>query len=215
MTDQEREVILKMIADGKISPEDGLKLMNALRSPAEEPEAEITDTAAPAQAASEPMPAAVQSEPDPTLEKIKRTARRQWQIPLWIGVFLTVASATGMYFIQNGTGMNFWFYCLGAPLLLGIALIAVGVGSRRSRWIFIDVQQKPGEKPEHIALSFPLPLKLVGWFLRTFGHKIPEMKKTNVDDVIQVMETGLSGDEPLVVNVDEGDEGERVKVYIG
>jgi hypothetical protein len=30
-----------------------------------------------------------------------------------------------------------------------------------------------------------------------------------------VIETGFTGEAPLVVNVDEGDDGERVQVYIG
>jgi len=33
--------------------------------------------------------------------------------------------------------------------------------------------------------------------------------------VIQIIETGFTGEEPLVVNVDEGEDGEKVKVYIG
>ena len=36
-----------------------------------------------------------------------------------------------------------------------------------------------------------------------------------MDEVIQVVEAGFSGEEPLVVNVDEGEDGERVQVYIG
>jgi len=36
-----------------------------------------------------------------------------------------------------------------------------------------------------------------------------------VDEVIQLIEAGFTGGEPLVVNVDEGEEGERVRVYIG
>ena len=79
----------------------------------------------------------------------------------------------------------------------------------------MDVHQKPGKTPSRIFLGFPLPLKLAAWFLRTFGHYIPKLGKTNVDEVIQVVEAGFSGEEPLVVNVDEGEEGERVQVYIG
>ena len=77
------------------------------------------------------------------------------------------------------------------------------------------MHQKPGESPAHIFLGFPLPLKFAAWILRTFGHFIPDLKKTKVDDVIQWIDTGFTGQEPLVVNVDEGEEGERVQVYIG
>jgi hypothetical protein len=154
-------------------------------------------------------------EVDPRIAHIKSTARRLWQIPLWIGIGVTILSALGMYWIMQAAGTNFWFYFLTLPMLLGVAIVAIAVGSRRARWIFVDVHQKPGERPQRIFLGFPLPLKFAAWFLRTFGHNIPDLKNTNVDEVIQVIESGFSGDEPLVVNVDEGEDGERVQVYIG
>jgi hypothetical protein len=224
MTDQERNQVLKMIENGKISPEEGLHLMEALdQSPVEaEVKADTTGTGSESQPESDTDKAFSEAQAekssfgmDPRITRIKSAARRLWQIPLWIGISITILSAAGMYAIMRGPGMNFWFYFMLLPLLLGVALIAAAVGSRKARWIFVNVQQKPGEKPAHIFLGFPLPLKLTAWFLRTFGNRIPDLKKTNVDEVIQVVESGLSGDEPLIVHVDEGNDGERVQVYIG
>ena len=215
MTDQERNQVLKMIKDGKITPEQGLHLMQALdQNPVEEPLPipEVTpgtgSTATPP--ASQPFLST-----DPRLENLKSTVHRLWQIPLWIGIAFTIASALGMYAIMRGPGLNFWFYFLLLPLLLGVALTAVAVGSRQARWIYVDVHQKPGEHPERIFLGFPLPLKFTAWLLRTFGPWIPQLRRTNVDEVIQVIESGFAGNEPVIVNVDEGEGGERVKVYIG
>jgi hypothetical protein len=224
MTEQEREQVLKMIESGKISPEDGLKLMRTLdQSPAEDEVPLIkseTGTESGSGGGKENegnSPHAEKSsfENDPRIERVKSTVRRLWQIPLWIGVFITVLSAWGMYMLVRAANLNFWFYCLSLPLLLGVLVMVAAVGSRRARWLFVDVHQKPGDKPARIFLGFPLPLKLTAWFLRTFGHYIPDLGKTNVDELIQVIETGLTGDEPLVVNVDEGDDGDRVQVYIG
>ena len=224
MTDKERNQVLKMIENGKITPEEGLHLMEALdRSPAEEEGiAEPMETGAESRTESETetdfsKARAEESsfETDPRISRVKSAARRLWQIPLWIGVVITVVSATGMYAIMHGAGMNFWFFLLTLPLLLGVAIAASAVGSRKARWIFVNIQQKPGEKPAHIFLGFPLPLKLAAWFLRHFGNRIPDLKKTNVDEVIEVMETGFKGDSPLIVHVDEGEDGERVQVYIG
>ncbi len=224
MTDQEREQVLKMIENGTISPEDGLKLMRTLaQSPAED---EATTGPTETEAGSAPRAAAEingndaqteesRFETDPRIARVKSAVRRLWQIPLWIGVLITVLSAWGMYSLVQAAKLNFWFYFLSAPLLLGVLVIVAAIGSRNARWIFVDVHQKPGEKPARIFLGFPLPLKLAAWFLRTFGHYIPDLKKTNVDEVIQMVETGFTGREPLVVNVDEGEEGERVQVYIG
>ncbi len=222
MTDQEREQVLKMIENGKITPEDGLKLMRTLdQSPIEDEvkadSAESGTRSAPDAEAGENAARNEKSSfgTDPRIERVKSTVRRLWQIPLWIGVLITILSAWGMYALVQAAHLNFWFYCLVAPLLMGVLVIVAAVGSRKARWLFVDVHQKPGEKPGRIFLGFPLPLKLAAWFLRTFGHHIPDLKKTNVDEVIQVVEAGFTGEEPLVVNVDEGDDGERVQVYIG
>ena len=223
MTDQEREQVLKMIENGKISPEDGLKLMRTLDQSQAEDEAKADSAESgtgsePETGAENPEAKAEKSSfgTDPRIEHVKSTVRRLWQIPLWIGVAITILGAWGMYILVQAARLNFWFYCLNTPLLLlGVLMIVAAIGSRKARWLFVDVHQKPGEKPARIFLGFPLPLKLAAWFLRTFGHHIPDLKKTNVDEVIQMVETGFTGEEPLVVNVDEGEKGERVQVYIG
>ncbi len=214
MTEEERNQILRMIAEGKITAEDGLKLMKALEeaepaAPEEElpPEGEESDRAWRAQRSG--------LDADPRIERVKSTARRLWQIPFWIGLAVVLLSAWGMYALLQGPGMNFWFFCLILPLFLGVLIMAAAAGTRTARWIFVDVHQKPGEKPKRIFFGFPLPLGLIAWFFRTFGRKMDEFKETNVDEVIQVLETGFTGEEPLVVNVDEGEDGERVRVYIG
>jgi len=215
MTNQERNQVLKMIEEGKITPEQGLTLMQALEQQGPDAEPGPAPVIAAVAEEAENSSSAQSSEPDPHIERLKRTARRLWQIPLWIGIFITVLSALGMYAIMRGPGMNFWFYFLLLPLLLGVAVTALATGSRAARWIYVDVHQQPGERPGHIFLGFPLPLKLTAWFLRTFGPMIPDLQKTNVDEIIQVIESGFNGKEPLVVHVDEGEGGERVQVYIG
>jgi hypothetical protein len=224
MTDQEREQVLKMIENGKISPEDGLKLMRTIdQSPAEDEVTSVTkETGAGSgtEATAEKNEADAHAEKsrfemDPRIDRVKSTVRRLWQIPLWIGVLITILSAWGMFALVRAAHLNFWFYCLSAPLLLGVLVIVAAIGSRKARWLFVDVHQKPGERPARIFLGFPLPLKLAAWGLRTFGHNIPHMDKTKVEGVVQVIETGLTGEEPLVVNVDEGEDGERVQIYIG
>jgi hypothetical protein len=214
MTDQERNQVLKMIEEGKITPEQGLTLMQALdrQGPDEET---VAVPGAPGVEELHSSSSAQATDPDPHIEHLKSTARRLWQIPLWAGVFITILSALGMYAILLGPGMNFWFYSLLLPLLLGVALTTLAAGSRAARWIYVDVHQQPGERPGHIFLGFPLPLKLTAWFLRTFGQWIPDLQRTNVDEFIQVMKSGFNEKEPLVVHADEGDGGERVQFYIG
>ncbi len=214
MTDQERNQVLKMIDEGKITPEEGLALLQALDQ--QEPDEEHTaEPIARALDESHGNSATQAPDSDPHIEHLKTTARRLWQIPLWAGVCITILSALGMYAILRGPGMNFWFYFLLVPLLLGVALSALAIASRAARWIYVDVHQQPGEYPHHIFLGFPLPLKLAAWFLRSFGQWIPDLKRTNVNEIIQIIESGFNGREPLIVHVNEGDTGEHVQVYIG
>ena len=80
MAEQERNQVLKMIEGGKITPEQGLSLMQALDQDA--PAGELPP--APAEpAAEEPAAAAPVAQPslanDPRIERVKSTVRRLWQ----------------------------------------------------------------------------------------------------------------------------------------
>ncbi len=214
MTDNEREQVLKMIADGKISAEEGLKLMHALDE--DQPE----DLKSQDTGSSKPTPGGEphqvsNMELDPRINRIKSTAARLWQIPLWIGITIMLGSALGMFALIQAEKLNFWFYFLILPLLLGVLIIAAAAGSRHARWLFVDVQNRSDEKPHRIFLGFPLPLKFAFWILRTFRPQIDNVAPDHIDEILTVIESGLSSGQPLIVNVDEGDEGERVKVYIG
>ena len=104
MSSEERKKILQMVEEGKISAGDAASLMRALDADADPAEAEME---------------VIQTEASPGFEEarllsLKRSrsrARRFAMIPLWIGVFVTVLSAWGIYSIQQSAGMNFWFFC--------------------------------------------------------------------------------------------------------
>ena len=74
-----------------------------------------------------------------------------------------------MYAILRGPGMNFWFYFLMLPLLLGVAVIALAAGSRAGALDLRGCAPETRRAAGRIFLGFPLPLKLTAWFLRTFG----------------------------------------------
>src|SRR5512138_3295050 len=103
MSSEERKKILQMVQDGRISAEEAASLMRALAEDADEADVEVIQTGA---------AVGGESSDAPEFEDIKRRARRFAMIPLWIGVFLTVLSAWGIYSIQQSAGMNFWFFCL-------------------------------------------------------------------------------------------------------
>jgi hypothetical protein len=211
MSSEERKKILQMVQDGKISAEQAATLMRALEADPEagEAEVEVIQTGAASRAGSERVDV-------PEFEEIKRRAHRFAMIPLWIGVAITVLSAWGMYSAQQGGGLNFWFFFLLIPLLIGVLLIALGASTQSSRWLYVNVDRRNAhDGPRNITLGFPLPLGLTAWFLRTFGHNMRGMSNTNVDEIIQILDaTGKSG-APLIINANDNEDGEHVQVYIG
>lgn len=207
MSSEERRKILLMVEEGKITAQQASSLMRALEEDAAEAESDVFEPGA--------SPAGDRIEAL-EFEEVKARARRFAMIPLWIGVFITVLSAWGLYSIQERWGVNFWFILLLLPLLLGVLLVALGAGGPTSKWLYVNVDRRNAhDGPRNITLGFPLPLGLAAWILRNFGHHIRGMKSTNVDEIIQILDaTGTSG-APLIINANDSDSGERVQVYIG
>ncbi len=223
----ERLQILEMIEKGVISAEEGVRLLNSLQGEQYEPaaasapqleaaakipgatpaEAEVIDAPAPSSGAK------TNTAPFEFDQGIKRW-RSWWWVPLTIGIVITVASGGLMFLAYEKSGFGFWFACLWFPLLLGVLVISLAAASRTTRWLHVRVRQEPGEWPGTIAISLPVPIHFTAWVLRTFRSFIPNMDKTNLDEVILGLEK-TSPDQPFYVRVDEGDSGEKVEVYIG
>ena len=217
MSSEEQHRILKMVEDGKISADEAMTLIRALEQDSPEAEMEIVE-AAPAprrRAATEGSVEASEPSDAPEFEEVKQRARRFAMIPLWIGVGGTVLSAGLMYWAMQSSGFGFWFYCLTFPFLLGVLLVAISAGGMNARWLFVDVRQKPGERPGRITLGFPMPLGLVGWFMKHFGHHIQGVSPEQADGIAGMIKTTASSKSPLIVNAQDDEDGERVMVYIG
>jgi hypothetical protein len=211
MSSEERKKILQMVEEGKLSADEAASLMRALEDNGDAAEAEVEVFETESSSGFEGGETSA-----PEFENVKARARRFAMIPLWVGVFIAVLSAWGIFTIQQNAGVNFWFFCLLFPLMLGVLLIALGAGGPDSKWLYVNVDRREAhDGPRNITFGFPIPFGLTAWFLRTFGHNIHGMRNTNVDDIIQVLDaTGKSG-EPFIVNVNDDEDGERVQVYIG
>lgn len=217
MSSEERRKILQMVADGKISAEEAATLMRALDEAAGE-EAKGDSAEAEPEVINPGAGFGGERSEAPEIDEVRRRAMRFSGAFLWIGIIFTILSAWGMFGIQQNAGLNFWFYCLGMPLTLGILFIALGAGSRTSRWLYVNVDRtrsRDQDGPRHISLAFPLPLGFAGWFIRTFGRHIDGLKNTNVDDVVNAISMAKNIKDPLIVHVDDADDGEKVQVFIG
>jgi hypothetical protein len=207
MSSEERRKILQMVEEGKISAEQAATLMRALDADSPEPEVEVLEAG---------ITSGEESGDTSSFEEVKARARRFAMVPLWIGVFISVVSAWAIYSVQQAAGINFWFFCLLVPLLLGVLLIALGAGGQSSKWLYVNVDRRNAQDwPRNITLGFPLPFGLTAWFLRNFGHNIRGMRSTNVDEIIQILDATGKSDAPLIINANDNEDGEHVQVYIG
>ena len=207
MASEERKKILQMVQDGKISAEQAATLMRALDADSAQPEIEVLETRT--------SPSDERADRS-NFEEVKARARSFAMIPLWIGVFISVLSAWAIYSVQQAAGVNFWFFCLLVPLLLGVLLIALGAGGQSSKWLYVNVDRRNVQDwPRNITLGFPLPFGLTAWFLPNFGHNIRGMRDTDVDDIIQILDATGNSDAPLIINAHDNEDGEHVQVYIG
>jgi hypothetical protein len=235
-TEEERLQILEMIASGKISAEQGIELLSTLTG-------EVGDSFSEAEGASLtgspnfPTREDVQFLQSEELDEMPFQSETKvgfysseqhgaagvppgmnkwqnfWWVPMAVGVGTTVLASLIMFFVFLGTGLSFWFACSWLPFLIGVGLVVFAWVSRTMRWLHLRIQQKPGEHPQNINISFPLPLGLAAWFVRTFKHWLPA-NIANIDTALLALKD-TSGSTPFYMEVDEGEGRERVEIYIG
>lgn len=225
----ERLQILEMIEKGIISAEEGVRLLNSLQGDQgdqDEPEGVETpliSSTPPAEASSSPEPdVIVEDAPLDTKESAApyefdaetKKWRRWWWIPLTVGISITVVSGLLMFLAYQSSGFGFWFACLWFPLFIGVVIMSLAAASRTTRWLHVRIHQEPGEWPQTISISLPIPIRFAAWVMRIIKPYIHNMDKTNLDEVILALEK-TSPDQPFYVKVDEGESGEKVEVYIG
>lgn len=232
MSEEERRKVLEMVENGQITPEQGLELLNALQ---EEPDSlpptlplQAERFTAGSTSGEQFGQSPASPEPEVTVEDQPSDKKKtspsgippgmsKWRnflwIPLWVGIGITVLGGLLMLLAYLKGGFGFWFACAWFPFLLGVAVLALTAASRTARWVHVRVTQPPGEFPQKIAISLPIPIRLTAWGLKVFGKYIPENENINLDEMVMALEH-VTPEAPLYVEVDEGD-GERVEVYIG
>jgi len=189
--------ILQMIENGTLSAAEGEKLLDALDAgPAE------TTPAAP-----EVVPA------EPALPPAGPP--RSWQL-IWIypalGGLLLLGAMGGLtaVLVQGGRALG-WLACTIPLMLLGTLVAVLAWWSRTARWLHLSVRGKK----DKVRLSFPLPLRLTAWVMRFLRPWVPQLRDTAVDEVILALADVDTSDGPLAVEVNDEEDGEEVRVYIG
>lgn len=216
MADEATRKVFDMIEKGQISAEEGLRLIKAMEGhkdgKTEEMGIQVTDFDL-----NQAEATVIEEKDFPKIpeEELKRMARlkRWWVLPFGIGLLITILGAIWMYMGYTANGFGFGFWLSWIPFLLGIFILAVSFQSRDSVWLHVRIKQKPGETPQRIAISLPLPLSLTRWVISTFGSKIPGMQDQPMEEYSEMLKS-VSPEDPFYVHVDEGD-GEEVEVFIG
>ncbi len=213
--DAERK-ILDMVEQGQITAEEGLRLMTAMGGSgqsSENPEMFNEFIAETVHVGPEDvMEKSHPSIPEEEMQRMKRL-KRWWVLPFGIGLLITTLGAIWMYMGYTAKGFGFGFWLSWIPFLLGIAIAAVSFQTNNSVWLHVRIKQKPGESPQRINISLPLPLSLTRWFFSAFGNRIPGLRDQPVEEYSEIL-NNLSPEEPFYVHVDE-DDGEEVEVFIG
>jgi len=216
MVDKAERKIMDMIEQGQLSVEEGLRLINAMGNEKEsvpDPAGVIDDVQAEKTITiddGQEMPGPrIPNEEKQRMNRLKRW----WILPFGVGLLITTLGAIWMYmgYTEHGFGFGFWLAWL--PFLLGIFIVAVSFRMNRSIWLHVRIKQKPGETPERISISLPMPIALTHWFFSAFGDRIPGLRDQPMENVADILEN-LSPEEPFFVHVNEED-GEEVEVFIG
>lgn len=187
----ERLRILELIEKGEINAEEGARRLEML-----------AETVEASDAADAPATPVVR----PALVRIL------WQAVFWTGVGLVAGGGllvTAVYAWEVATG---WLICGGLLLALGVLGLVLGWWLQRAHWFSLRVRQADGP---NISFAFPLPLGLVAWGLRIARPFVPQLEETGVDELLLAMQEELRDGRSFLVEVDEGEDGERVQVYFG
>lgn len=214
MVDKAERKVLDMVEQGQISADEGLRLINAMKK--DSAQSAIKEQGLKGDIAYIPDPDGEKDHPQIPEEEMTRMKRlkRWWVLPFGVGLVITILGAIWMYMGYTSAGFGFGFWLAWIPFLLGIFIIAVSFQTNRSVWLHVRVKQRPGQSPERISISLPLPLSLAKWFFSAFGNRIPGLKEQPIGDISSILEN-LSPDEPFYVHVNDDDDGEEVEVFIG
>lgn len=190
---EERMQILRMVEKGQISAAEGVQLLEAL---ADEDKTNDGET----------ISADISSLGDP---------RRFWVYPALAGAGIAAIGAALYLAIYARWGMTLWLTCGIVPFLTGVTIATLGWWSRQARWFHLRITNLHTDQRQFV-MSLPLPLRLTAWVVSIARPFIPRFRDTGLDEMILSLRDGIEqSGQPLVVDVTDEDEGERIQIYFG
>ncbi|MHB0989346.1 MAG: hypothetical protein ACYC3P_11890 [Bellilinea sp.] len=209
--DSNRLEILQKIESGEVTPEDGLRQLNAIdedqpttgqefASPATAPTIEAISPAHPDQG----------STPDTDMPDYRRFRVISWAL---FGAFLLLTLISANWMIQSWQmrpyGWGFWLSWI--PFAIGVLGMAT---SLNTRWLHVRVSEIENGKRKNIRISLPLPLGMASWFFKMNPSWLPqEVREKHIGETLSEVNQSISRNEPFFIEVDEEDQ--HVEIYIG
>jgi hypothetical protein len=188
----ERMRILELIESGEISAEEGARRLEAPAQATEGPRASAAAPAVPV-----PQPALV---------------RWLWQCVFWTGGGLLAGGGFLLLSFYTREVPSRWLTWGWILSTLGVMGVLLGWWLQRAHWLSVRVRQSDGP---NIFVALPLPLGPIAWILRIARPFVPQLDETGVDELLLAMRDEMRDGRPLLVEVNEGEGGEQVQVYIG
>jgi hypothetical protein len=202
-TDESKLEILKKVEDGTLSVEEGSELLGILDKGAR----------------STPVLEVVHERADEFTEpteprKVSGCWKAAWSMILLAGAVLTAFSAFWVYQGYHNNGFRWGFWLSWIPLVVGVLITIFGWMLMESPWMHVRIHSEEDEKHVNIVFSFPIPIGLVRWFLRTFGaHMTGDIDSEEVLGVLDEMEASLKRGEPFHVQVDDDKDKSKVEIF--
>ena len=207
-----------MIAAGKISAEEGARLLAALNnapaataeSMADEPQPEATPGDEAGQAAYTPEQEVV--EPPPPIETQLPNTRYWWMVPFWISLAVLVTGGLVMAGTMSAGAVCLALFCAVPLLFVGTLGLVISALAHRGPWVHIRVKHNQSNEP-NVNISVPLDLGVMA--VRMAEPFVPQMRNTGVDDVIVSLKDNVNRAQPLIIDVNDDEDGEHVQVIVG
>ena len=181
---EDRVRILELIEARRISAEEGVRQLEALASAAH--------------AASADTPAI-----RPTLVRVL------WQTVFGAGTALVVGGGFLVAAVHGWGIASGWLVCGWVLFALGVLGLGLGWWLQRAHWMSLRINEQGGRR---LSLALPLPLGLAAGVLRVAHPFVPQLQRTGVDELLLAVEEELDDGRTILVQIDEGERGEQVRV---
>ena len=190
---EQRLRVLELIEAGEISVEEGVRRLEVL--------VEVSETP-------------VASAPAGPAASIARPALVQWlwQAVFWTGVALVAGGGLLMVSFHTRKVATRWLTWGWVLFILGVLGVLLGWWLQQAHWFSLWVRQSDGP---NISFALPLPLRPITWVLRILRPLVPQLEATGIDELVLAMREEMRDGHPIMIEVDDKEDGDQVRIYLG